>query len=109
MWLACCTLGAANVDSLLLFFANSEQTEYYFTVFLYVTAHISLAPVTETGVDFINFMDLEMSRGDKAITLLSGDGGGVIKTIASHDEELVERKKNGGYEGGIFRARLPEG
>lgn len=50
-----------------------------------------------------------MSRGDKAITLLSGDGGGVIKTIASHDEELVERKKNGGYEGGIFRARLPEG
>lgn len=37
-----------------------------------------------------------MSRGDKAITLLSGDGGGVIKMIASHDEELVERKKNGG-------------
>lgn len=44
-------------------------------------------------VDFINFMDLEMSRSDKAITLLSGDGGGVIKPIASNDEEVVWKKK----------------
>lgn len=34
-----------------------------------------------------------MSRGDKAITLLSGDGGGVIKPIASDDEEVVWKKK----------------
>lgn len=61
-------------------------------------------------VDFINFMDLEMSRSDKAITLLSGDGGGVIKPIAGDDEEVVWKKKQPwGYEGGIFRARLPEG
>lgn len=39
--------------------------------------------------DFINFMDLEMSRGDKAIALLSGDGGGVIKPIANRDEEVA--------------------
>lgn len=58
-------------------------------------------------VDFINSMDLEMSRDDKAITLLSGDGGGVIKPIAGDDEEVV-RKRWGekkkvlwGYEGGI--------
>lgn len=44
-------------------------------------------------MDFINFMDLEMSRGDKAITLLSADGGGVIKLIASDDEEVVGKKK----------------
>lgn len=74
-----------------------------------MTAHISLAPELRREVDFINFMDLEMSRGDKAITLLSGDGGGVIKPIASYDEEVVKKKKKTGYEGGIFRARLPEG
>lgn len=54
-----------------------------------------------------------MSRCDKAIALLSGDGGGVIKPIASRDEKVArrerERKKKQGYEGGIFRARLPEG
>lgn len=54
--------------------------------FCYVTAHKSLAPKLRREVDFINFMDLEMSRGDKAIILLSGDGGGVIKPIASYDE-----------------------
>lgn len=37
-----------------------------------------------------------MSRGDKAITLLSGDGGGVIKPIAGDDEEAVEKKKGWG-------------
>lgn len=45
-------------------------------------------------VDFINFMDLEMSRSDKAITLLSGDGGGVIKPIAGDDEEVVWKKRS---------------
>lgn len=35
-----------------------------------------------------------MSRGDKAITLLSGDGGGVIKPIAGDDEEVVWKKKS---------------
>lgn len=53
-----------------------------------------------------------MSRCDKAIALLSGDGGGVIKPIASRDEKVAKRereKKNQRYEGGIFRARLPEG
>lgn len=39
-----------------------------------------------------------MSRCDKAIALLSGDGGGVIKPIASRDEKVArrerERKKN---------------
>lgn len=74
-----------------------------------MTANISLAPELRREVDFINFMDLEMSRGDKAITLLSGDGGGVIKPIASNDEEVVWKKKPWGYEGGICRARLPEG
>lgn len=54
-----------------------------------MTAVISLAPVLSWEVDFINFMDLEMSRSDKAITLLSGDGGGVIKLIAGDDEEVV--------------------
>lgn len=58
-----------------------------------MTAHISLAPELRREVDFINFMDLEMSRGDKAITLLSGDGRGVIKPIASDDEEVVWKKK----------------
>lgn len=53
-----------------------------------MTAVISLAPVLSWEVDFINFMDLEMSRSDKAITLLSGDGG-VIKPIAGDDEEVV--------------------
>lgn len=57
-----------------------------------MTANISLAPEVRRKVDFINFMDLEMSRGDKAITLLSGDGGGVIKPIASDDEEVVWKK-----------------
>lgn len=52
-----------------------------------------------------------MSRGDKAIALLSGDGGGVIKPIASRDEEVAkrEREEKQQYEGRIFRARLPEG
>ena len=59
------------------------------TEFSRVTANISLAPELRWEVDFINFMDLEMSRGDKAITLLSGDGGGVIKPIAGDDEEVV--------------------
>lgn len=54
-----------------------------------MTAVISLAPVLSWEVDIINFMDLEMSRSDKAITLLSGDGGGVIKPIAGDDEEVV--------------------
>lgn len=54
-----------------------------------MTANISLALELRREVDFINFMDLEMSRGDKAITLLSEDGGGVIKPIASDDEEVV--------------------
>lgn len=54
-----------------------------------MTAVISLAPVLSWEVDFINFMDLEMSRSDKAITLLSVDGGGVIKPIAGDDEEVV--------------------
>lgn len=58
-----------------------------------MTANISLAPELRREVDFINFMDLEMSRGDKAITLLSGDGGGVIKPIAGDDEEVVWKKK----------------
>lgn len=38
-----------------------------------------------------------MSRCDKAIALLSGDGGGVIKPIASRDEKWRrerEREKN---------------
>ncbi|KAK2883089.1 hypothetical protein Q8A73_022022 [Channa argus] len=69
--------------------STGEQAKYYFTEFSYVTANISLAPELRREVDFINFMDLEMSRGDKAITLLSGDGGGVIKPIASDDEEVV--------------------
>lgn len=60
-----------------------------YTEFFYLTAVISLAPVLSWEVDFINFMDLEMSRSDKAITLLSGDGGGVIKSIAGDDEEVV--------------------
>lgn len=60
-----------------------------YTEFFYLTAVISLAPVLSWEVDFINFMDLEMSRSDKAITLLSGDGGGVIKPIAGDDEEVV--------------------
>lgn len=60
-----------------------------YTEFFYLTAVISLAPVLSWEVDFINFMDLEMSRSDKAITLLSGDGGGVIKLIAGDDEEVV--------------------
>ena len=34
-----------------------------------------------------------MSRCDKAITLLSGDGGGVIKPIASHNEKEVKRER----------------
>lgn len=34
-----------------------------------------------------------MSRCDKAIALLSGDGGGVIKPIASRDEKVAEEKK----------------
>lgn len=38
-----------------------------------------------------------------------GDGGGVIKPIAGNDEEVVWEKKPRGYEGGICRARLPEG
>lgn len=38
-------------------------------------------------------MDLEMSRGDKAIALLSGDGGGVIKPIASRGEEVAKRER----------------
>lgn len=54
-----------------------------------MTANISLAPELRWEVDFINFMDLEMSRGDKAITLLSVDDGGVIKPIANDDEEMV--------------------
>lgn len=37
-------------------------------------------------------MGLEMSRDDKAITLLSGDGGGVIKPIAGDDEEVVRKR-----------------
>lgn len=76
--------------------------------FSHVTANISLAPELRWEVNFINLIDLEMSRGDKAITLLSGDGRSVIKPIASNDEEVVW-KKPWGYEGGIFRARLPEG
>lgn len=60
-----------------------------YTELFYLTAVISLAPVLSWEVDFINFMDLEMSRSDKAITLLSGDGGGVIKPIAGDDEEVV--------------------
>lgn len=60
-----------------------------YTEFFYLTAVISLAPVLSWEVDIINFMDLEMSRSDKAITLLSGDGGGVIKPIAGDDEEVV--------------------
>lgn len=34
-----------------------------------------------------------MSRCDKAIALLSGDGGGVIKPIASRDEEVAKRER----------------
>lgn len=34
-----------------------------------------------------------MSRGDKAIAPLSGDGGGVIKPIASRDEEVAKRER----------------
>lgn len=37
----------------------------------------------------IHFMDLEMSRGDKAIAPSSGADGGVIKQIAKDDEETV--------------------
>lgn len=53
-----------------------------------------------------------MSRCDKAIALLSGDSGGVIKPIASRDEKVAKREREREkqrYEGGIFRARLPEG
>lgn len=72
------------------FFANCKSRQSTTsTEFSYVTLNISWAPELRREVDFINFMDLEMSRGDKAITLLSGDGGGVIKPIAGDDEEVV--------------------
>lgn len=50
-----------------------EQAKYFTE---YETANISLAPELRREVDFINFMDSEMSRGDKAITLLSGGMAG---------------------------------
>lgn len=74
-----------------------------------MTAHISLAPELRREVDFINFMDLEMSRGDKAITLLSGDGGGVIKPIASYDEEVVKKKKKNGIRGRNLQGSFTRG
>lgn len=74
-----------------------------------MTAHISLAPELRREVDFINFMDLEMSRGDKAITLLSGDGGGVIKPIASYDEEVVKKKERKGIRGRNLQGSFTRG
>lgn len=87
-----------------------SEAKQYFTAFFPVTANKSLAPELRSEVDFINFMDLEMSRGDKAITLLSGGGGGVIKPIAKRWWGGDKKKALwGGCQGGNCRARLPEG
>lgn len=50
-----------------------------------------------------------MSRGDKAITLLSGDGGGVIKPIAGDDEEVVWKKKALGIRGRNLQGSFTRG
>lgn len=60
-------------------------------------------------MDFINFMDLEMSRGDRAIALLSGDGGGVIKPIASRDEEVAKRERKTATRGWNLQGSFTRG